>query len=63
VNSDDPAYFGGQVNQNYVEIQKALDLQKEDLIELARNSFAYALISEDLKEKYLKELEEYVINH
>jgi len=63
VNSDDPAYFGGQVNQNYLEIQKALDLQKEDLIELARNSFAYALISEDLKEKYLKELEEYIANH
>jgi adenosine deaminase len=63
VNSDDPAYFGGQVNQNYIEIQKALDLKKEDLIELARNSFSYALISEDLKEKYLKELEEYAVDH
>lgn len=63
VNSDDPAYFGGQVNRNYLAVQKALDLSKEDLYELARNSFAYALISADLKLKYLKELEEFYDNH
>ena len=42
VNSDDPAYFGGQVNQNYVEIQEALGLTKADLYELAKNSFQYS---------------------
>ncbi len=57
VNSDDPAYFGGQVNQNYLEIQKALDLSKQDIYELARNSFEYALIEDDTKNKYLNELE------
>ena len=56
INSDDPAYFGGQVNQNYIEIQKALNLTKEDLYELAKNSFQYALIDEKTKQKYLKEL-------
>ena len=56
VNSDDPAYFGGQVNQNYIEIQKALNLSKEDLYQLAKNSFQYALIDESTKQEYLKEL-------
>ena len=63
VNSDDPAYFGGQVNKNYVAIQEALDLRREDLVELARNSFNYALIDKDLKEKYLEELEAYAAVH
>ena len=53
VNSDDPAYFGGQVNQNFIEIQKALDLSKQDIYELAKNSFEYALIGDDLKKKYV----------
>ncbi len=59
VNSDDPAYFGGQVNKNYEEIQKALNLSKEDLYVLARNSFEYSLLDQVTKEKYLKELETY----
>lgn len=59
INSDDPAYFGGQVNTNYIEIQKALDLTKADLYELAKNSFTYSLLSDDLKLQYLNELDIY----
>jgi len=59
VNSDDPAYFGGQVNKNYIEIQKALHLTKQDLYELAKNSFQYSLLEENKKQQYLKELEVY----
>jgi adenine deaminase len=59
VNSDDPAYFGGQVNQNYKDIQKALNLSKKDLYELAKNSFQYALIDDIAKQKYIDELEYY----
>lgn len=59
VNSDDPAYFGGQVNQNYIEIQKALALSKKDLYQLAKNSFEYSLLSKDAKEKHLIELNQY----
>jgi adenosine deaminase len=59
VNSDDPAYFGGQVNKNYIEIQKALNLTKEDMYELAKNSFQYSLLHEDKKQFYLRELEQY----
>jgi adenosine deaminase len=59
VNSDDPAYFGGQVNQNYIEIQKALDLTREDLYLLAENSFKYSFLPDDIKEVYLSELQNY----
>ncbi len=59
VNSDDPAYFGGQINQNYIEIQKALDLNKYDLYQLAKNSFQYSLLDEISKQLYLDELDIY----
>lgn len=59
VNSDDPAYFGGQVNTNFTEIQKALDLKKEDLYILARNSFEYSLLEENQKKKLMTELDIY----
>lgn len=61
VNSDDPAYFGGQVNQNYIEIQKALNLSKEDLYQLAKNSFEYSLLPKGKKELYLALLETYYL--
>jgi adenosine deaminase len=63
INSDDPAYFGGQVNKNYLEIQKALNLNKEDLFLLAKNSFQYSLLSYDTKQKYLIELDSYFENN
>ena len=53
VNSDDPAYFGGQVNQNYIDIQKALNLRKQDLFELAMNLFQYSLLDKVTKQDYL----------
>jgi adenine deaminase len=39
VNSDDPSYFGGYVNENFVAIQQALSLTENDIATLARNSF------------------------
>ena len=57
VNSDDPAYFGGQLNQNFIETQKALNLTKKDIYELAKNSFEYSLLDENTKSKYIKELD------
>ncbi|OIQ37162.1 MAG: adenosine deaminase [Crocinitomix sp. MedPE-SWsnd] len=59
INSDDPAYFGGQVNQNYIDTQAALDLTKDELIELARNSFQYSLLEDGKKTLLLNELEAY----
>ena len=59
LNSDDPAFFGGQVNENYIQIQKALNLSKEDLYQLAKNSFEYSFLNREIKDKYLEELDEY----
>ncbi|PHS52588.1 MAG: adenosine deaminase [Lutibacter sp.] len=59
INSDDPAYFGGQVNKNYLEIQKSLDLTKKELYTLAKNSFKYSFLNESKKQQYLNELETY----
>ena len=39
INSDDPAYFGGYVNDNFHAVAQALDLSPEQIAELARNSF------------------------
>ena len=63
INSDDPSYFGGQVNQNYIEIQKALKLTKKDLYELAKNSFQYSLLDEATKQVYLDELEVFYVTN
>jgi adenosine deaminase len=63
VNSDDPAYFGGQVNKNYEAIQEALNLSKYDLYQLAKNSFQYSLLDVNTKQRYLKELEIYYNNN
>lgn len=63
INSDDPAYFGGQVNKNYEKIQEALDLTKSDLYQLAKNSFKYSLLDKNKKQQYLNELEFYYNNN
>ncbi len=39
VNSDDPAYFGGYLNENYLAISKALNLTEDDIRKLIENSF------------------------
>ena len=56
VNSDDPPYFGGYINENFAAIQEALDLSRDDLVKLARNSFASAFLSDEEKLKLIAEL-------
>lgn len=46
VNSDDPAYFGGYMNANFVQTVQALDLSREHVITLARNSFEASFVSD-----------------
>jgi adenine deaminase len=57
VNSDDPSYFGGYINKNYAAIQAALSLTDEDLWQMARNSFIGAYLSDELRGRYLCELD------
>ncbi len=45
VNSDDPAYFGGYMNANFEQTVAALGLTRDDVLQLARNSFEASFIS------------------
>ena len=47
INSDDPAYFGGYVGQNYDAIEHGLGLEREELIDLIGNSLSAAFLSKD----------------
>ena len=60
VNSDDPAYFGGYVNENYLAIQQALELTREDIIQLAKNSFEASFLNEADKKKYISQIDKFV---
>lgn len=63
INSDDPAYFGGYISKNYYELARQFDLTKEQVVQLARNSFEASWISEEQKTIYIAELEEYARTH
>jgi adenosine deaminase len=56
VNSDDPAYFGGYVNDNYLEVAKAVGLTAEDLVTLARNSFEASFLPDALRREFIDEV-------
>lgn len=53
VNSDDPSYFGGYMNDNFIAIAEALDLSNEELKQLAINSFEASFISDTEKQKWI----------
>ena len=57
VNSDDPAYFKGYVNQNFINLYENLPITEEDIITLVKNSFRSAFISDELKEDYLAKVD------
>jgi adenosine deaminase len=59
VNSDDPAYFGGYVTENFLAAKKALGLDRDDISRLARNSFQAAFLGPDQKQIFLDELDNY----
>ena len=56
INSDDPAYFGGYLTENYLATQRALGLTTEELRTLARNSFEASFLPEDVKRRYFEEI-------
>lgn len=60
VNSDDPAYFGGYVADNYLAIARALSLSREDLAQLARNSVRASFLPEERKTALQEEIAAYV---
>lgn len=57
VNSDDPAYFGGYVGDNFMAIHEALHISTADIIQLAKNSFEASFISAEEKRKFCAEVD------
>ena len=58
VNSDDPAYFGGYLNQNLIETQLALNLSKDEIKTLFVNSFKSSFLSEERKKEWINKIYE-----
>ncbi len=56
INSDDPAYFGGYLNQNLIETQLALDLKLEEVKNLIINSFKSSFLDDDKKNEWIAKI-------
>jgi adenosine deaminase len=59
INSDDPAYFGGYLAENFEAVEAALGLSPEQLVQLAKNSFKASFLSPAEQQPYLQELAAY----
>lgn len=59
INSDDPSYFGGYLNDNYVAVAEAVNLDKADLVTLAKNSFSGSFLSEKEIRQHLEQIDNY----
>ena len=57
INSDDPAYFGGYIAQNYVDTARALGLSRAELKRIARNSLEASFVPEALRQPWFERLE------
>ena len=58
INSDDPAYFGGYMNQNFLAAFAHLDLDANDAYTLARNSFEASFVSDEIKAGWITQLDQ-----
>ena len=56
VNSDDPAYFGGYINENLIEIQNSLNLSMDNIKTLIINSFKSSFLSKEEKRKWISKI-------
>jgi adenosine deaminase len=63
VNSDDPAYFGGYVDENFQAVQEGLGVTRDDLHRLAKNSFQASFLEAGEKQRLSNELDDYFASH
>jgi adenine deaminase len=63
VNSDDPAYFGGYVDENFRAAQAGLHLSRDDIYRLVKNSFQASFLDKETKQRLLEELDDYLAAH
>lgn len=58
VNSDDPAYFGGYMNDNYASLIRETNINKKELLQLAKNGITGSWMDEETKTHHLNQLEQ-----
>jgi adenosine deaminase len=54
VNSDDPAYFGAYINENFNALVDAVDLSADEIIKLVKNSFRASFLDREIKQQHLE---------
>ncbi len=57
LHSDDPSYFGGYINENYLAVQQAFNFDATQMAQFAINSFKASFMSESLKRQYIQSIE------
>ncbi len=62
-NSDDPAYFGGYIGENFIRTAEAVNLSRKDIIQLARNSFTGSFLDPASVAKHLAAIDVYAAAH
>jgi len=60
INSDDPAYFGGYLHDNWIQTAEAVGLTRDELVTLAKNSFTGSFLPKETVDRRLAEIDAYV---
>ena len=60
INSDDPAYFGGYMNENFLATQAGLNLTKKDLVQMSANAIQATFLDQSNKDELQEELDDYL---
>ncbi|WP_084420180.1 adenosine deaminase [Henriciella litoralis] len=63
INSDDPAYFGGYMNENYRQTAEAVGLTREEIITIAKNGFTGSFLSPEEQARHLAEIDRIASAH
>ncbi len=60
VHSDDPAYFGGYITENFLAVHQALTLHRDDLCQLAKNAIEASFLDQEEKRGLMAEFDDFV---
>ena len=60
INSDDPSYFGGYINENYLAVASALNLTTAEIVQLGRNSYIGSFMSDADKKAAVARFDDFV---
>jgi len=63
INSDDPAYFGGYLNKNFIDLFEISGVSKKDIFQLGRNGITASFLKDEEKMKLYEEFDNYIKIH